>query len=160
MTFISCSNAGNFTIKLTDAPIDTKLGKTVEQVNVTISEISIRQKGSAENAFTRISVEEKAVNLLNLQNGVTQEILNTELENGDYTELRVVVKEDNTIKFSGDDTLYSLKIPSGTSSGVKIKTDFTISSESKEITLDFDAAESVSAGGSNDYKLSPVIKLK
>lgn len=170
---VNCAGGeGNFKILLTDAPIDEKLGKVVESVNVTIEKVSVRKKGDAEEkeddnsgkesaGWVTVTEESKAVNLLELQNDVTTTLGNAELEAGEYTEIRVQVSEENTIVFENDTTEYDLKIPSGSSSGIKIKTSFEITDEEQtEVILDFDAADSVSAIDADQYRLSPVIKVK
>jgi hypothetical protein len=176
IVFSNCGN-GNFTLKMTDREIDEKLGKVVEQVNVTLEEINVQgkidstededsqdnkksEKSSSGNAWITISSEAQQVNLIELISDPAL-ISEADLEPGEYSEIRIVVSLDNTIKFEGDDTLYDLKIPSGTSSGIKIKVDFTISSgDDTEVLLDFDAFESVEKGSGDLYNLKPVIKLK
>lgn len=64
--------------------------------------------------------------LLQLQNGVTAEIGETELQSGTYTELRMIVDSARVVLADGfefeDGTITrSLKVPSGSSSGIKIK---------------------------------------
>ena len=52
----------------------------------------------------------------------------------------------------------NLRAPSATSSGIKVKFDFTISAENQvALTLDFDLRQSLRKTG-NSYMISPVIK--
>jgi len=154
---------GNFKVKMTDAPIDDKLGKVVEQVNVTITEINVRTKDqNADNPKPVVSSEVQTINLIDLLNGASTTIAESDLDAGEYSEIRVVLDSDaNTIKFENDETLYELKIPSGADSGVKIKTSFTVEEgKDTEILLDFDAAESIVVKGDGTYGFEPVIKIK
>ena len=141
--------------------LDETLGQTVQAVNVTIEKITVRHKTDEGNETVTITDEAKAVNLLDVLGNATEEIGSTDLEAGDYTEIRIQVAEDNTIVFEGDETEYALKIPSGTSSGIKIKTSFAVvDGEDTELVLDFNAAESITEKGQGEYNLSPVIKVK
>lgn len=156
----SCGSKGNFTLKMTDKAIDDKLGKVVEQVNITLNEIVVKKKDGDDVTVVK---DAQKINLMDLLDGKTTTLGEISLEIGEYNEIRVVVAEGNTIKFEGDETLYSLKIPSGTSSGIKIKTSFNVEKDKDfELILDFDAAESVTELGKDKgmYSLRPVIKVK
>jgi len=64
--------------------------------------------------------------LLQLQNGVTAELGNLEIEPGDYLELRLVVDSAYVglapgYEFTDGTTERSLKVPSGAQSGIKVK---------------------------------------
>jgi len=179
----ACSaGEGEFTVKLgasdggaaklaTAASGDTVDPAQFEEINVVIKEISVRKSGGADevegdkeadkSGFINVFTGEKAVNLVALFSGETVDIETADLEAGDYDQVRIVVAEDNTVKLTGDTTAYDLKIPSGTSSGIKIKKSFTLEEGgAADMTLEFDAAASISEGGSQDYRLSPVIKVK
>jgi len=157
------SPKGNLSVLLTDWPI---LDKEVTAVNIKVTKVEVRQiaEENDEAGWITLSEPNKEFNLLWLQNGNTVSLGNTEIPVGTYTELRLHVSEENTIEFDGNATRVPLKIPSGTSSGVKIKYTFTISEGgSTVITLDFDAQQSVKAvddGDDAEYQLHPVIRIK
>ncbi len=107
-----------------------------------------------------------SLNLLEYVNGNSAPLGSVELEPGEYLQLRLVVDiEQSTIKFAGDDNLYYLQIPSGGSSGIKIKGNarnplFIIEEgEEADLVIDFDAQMSIVANFDKDkYILKPVIK--
>jgi len=105
------------------------------------------------------------INLLDLVNGNSSLMGELDIEPGDYSQLRIVVGTNSTIKFFNDAVQYSLKTPSGTTSGIKIKGKgntplFTVAAgDEVDLIFDFDAALSVKTNASKDkYKLDPVIK--
>ena len=151
------SNEGDATrlrVLLTDAPLDSVL-----EANVTIQRIELID--SAGQTIV-LSEEEQPFDLLKLRDGVTENIADLTLENGIYQEMRVVVGEDASLLFTDSSTM-DLKIPSGSSSGIKIKNlpEVVLADSVEEvvITIDWDAEESfVEAGNSGMYIFKPVIK--
>ena len=76
-----------------------------------------------------------------------------ELEAGRYTQVRLTVEE---ALVTIDGTEHALKVPSGT---IKLVHPFTVEAgQTTELTLDFDAEESIHAAG-NKYMMRPTIKL-
>ena len=76
-----------------------------------------------------------------------------ELEAGRYTQIRLTVEE---ALVTIDGTEHALKVPSGT---IKLVHPFTVEAgQTTELTLDFDAEESIHAAG-NKYMMRPTIKL-
>ena len=159
------SPKGNLSVLLTDWPI---LDKEVTAVNIKVTKVEVRQIAEENDEARWITFFEgdgEEFNLLDLQKGITVSLGDADIPVGTYTELRLhVSEENNTIEFKVDTKQYPLKIPSGTSSGVKIKYTFTISEGgSTVITLDFDAQQSVKAvddGDDAEYQLHPVIRIK
>lgn len=141
---------GTVVLKLTDAPFPVSL---VDQALVTIDKIEIRSSatvttadGTAENEalFTVLyEGEGKVFDLLDLRNGVTAELLSMDLEAGSYDLIRMhVAKSEVVLK---DGTNFNLKIPSGASSGLKIRITPELVIESgveSEVLLDFDVSKS------------------
>ncbi len=138
---------GNLTLLLTDAPFPSTL---VDETIVTIDKIEIRSTTAATATTTTDSQytvlyegEGKSFNLLDLQNGVTEELANVDLEAGSYDLIRMhVVKAEVVLK---DGTSYDLKIPSGSTSGIKITITPELLIESgveSTILLDFDVSKS------------------
>jgi hypothetical protein len=139
---------GNLTLLLTDAPFPSTL---VDETIVTIDKIEIRSTTAATATTTTADSqytvlyegEGKSFNLLDLQNGVTEELANVDLEAGSYDLIRMhVVKAEVVLK---DGSSYDLKIPSGSTSGIKIKITPELLIESgveSTILLDFDVSKS------------------
>ena len=148
----SSDGTGNFKLYLTDQPIDLDNAK---EIWVTISEISVQKE---EEGFLTVWPDEKTYDLLKLR--IQEEkILDITLEEGTYTQIRLVV-DSGEIVFSDEDRPEMI-VPS---SEVKIPVMFLITDEgATQIILDFEAEDSihvVSAGGSEQYILRPVVRVK
>jgi len=147
----SSDDVGNFKLYLTDQPIDD-----AEEIWVTISEINVQKE---EVGFLTAWTGTQTYDLLKLRSQ-DERILDITLEEGTYTQIRLVVASGR-IKIAGEVDHHNMIVPS---SEVKIPVVFTITADGEtEILLDFEAKHSihvVSAGGSEQYILSPVIKVK
>ncbi len=161
------STTGKLKIQLTDAPFPTDL---VAEANVTITKIEARrvnENGEEEgNPFITLSEEEMSFNLLDLTNGVTAGLVDLEIEAGSYDLVRLYVSEAS-IKLS-DETVHSLKVPSGAQTGIKIFIDPEIEVAgglTTDLLLDFDVSKSFKLQGNIDspagikgFIFTPVIK--
>jgi hypothetical protein len=166
------SGKGRLVIKLTDAPFPVNL---VDQTLVTIDKIEIRSKVSVETAegetenetlYTVLFEGEKVINLLELQNGVTEELLSMDIDAGSYDLIRLHVTSSEVILKDG--TSFDLTIPSGNSSGIKIKISPELDIESgveSEVLLDFDVSKSFvvqgnmnTPAGIKGFLFKPVIR--
>ncbi len=147
----SSDGTGNFKLFLTDQPIEIE---NAQEIWVTISEINVHKE---EVGFFTLSDGEQEFDLLKLLN--TEElVLSTTLEEGMYTQIRLVVASGQIVI---DGETYDMTVPS---SEVKIPFVFHIMAEgATEIVLDFEAEHSiqvVNAGQSEEYILRPVIRVK
>jgi hypothetical protein len=148
----------------------------VAEANVTIFKIVARQKGegsemesSNDDKYVVLMEEEIEVNLLELTNGVTEMLLDTEIPAGSYDLIRVYVKGVNVVLNDEMSSTYDLKVPSGEQSGIKvfIKPDLVITSGlSADVLLDFDVSRSFIPRGNirnavsfNGFNFKPVIKV-
>jgi hypothetical protein len=151
---------GRVTVSLTDAPFP---GDLVEEVNVTIDwvkfKITTDEGTDDETDFVVIEVD-KTFNLLELTNGTTELLGVKEIPFGTYSELRIHVTEAK-IKLKGIEEEMNIKIPSGYSSGlkIKIKPDLVVSEDISQVLLDFDVSRSFIVQGniSNGSKISGFI---
>lgn len=177
--FIGCtdnndtSDTGRLTVQLTDAPFPHDL---VAEANVTIFKVDARYKGSLElntqaidsadvtmetdkgKPFVVLMESEVQVNLLELTNGVTKTLVDTDVPVGSYDLIRVYVKGINVVLTDG--TTFNLDVPSGSQSGIKIfiKPELTVSGGlSSDLLLDFDVSKSF-VQKSNGFNFKPVIK--
>ena len=148
--------AGTLKLYLTDAPGD------FSQVNITFSEVSVK----TATEWITVSEQEQTFDLLSFTGGLTALLGEKTLEPGDYGQVRLLIKEAEVVivEGEGEDTIsvsYTLRIPSGSASGLKIGHGFTIEAgEVLELVIDFDAARSIHKLGSNDiYQLKPVLRL-
>lgn len=163
---------GTVVIKLTDAPFPVSL---VDKTMVTIDKIEIRSTAAVtlteeetdnDTLYTVLFEGEKVFDLLDLQNGITAELLSMEIEAGSYDLIRMHVTSAEIVLKTG--TSFDLKIPSGTSSGLKIKISPEMVIESgvvSEVLLDFDVSKSFvvqgnlnSPAGIKGFLFKPVIR--
>lgn len=155
---------GKVNVYLTDAPFPIDL---VAKTIVTIDRVEIRKQGSdtTEASFITIMEDPFEIDLLTLSNGITEQLASIELEAGTYDMMRMHVTESTVVLTDG--TEFDLKIPSGSSSGLKIKIEpaLTINSgETADVLLDFDVSKSFVAKGNwkggklNGFNFKPVVR--
>lgn len=138
---------GKVNIYLTDAPFPVNL---VSKTVVSIDKVEIRKQESDTSGaeFITLTDEPMEVDLLTLSNGVTELLASVELEAGSYDLIRMHVGESTV--YLNDDTQFDLKVPSGSSSGLKIKIKPAIeisSGQTADVLLDFDVSKSFVAKG-------------
>ena len=174
----SNSDYGKLSVQLTDAPFPHDL---VAEANVTIFKVDARFKGDLQlddqaidstdmttetdqgKPFVVLMENEVQVNLLELTNGVTKTLVDTDVPVGTYDLIRVHVKGINIVLTNG--TTYDLKVPSGSQTGIKIfiKPGLIVNGGlTSDLLLDFDVSKSFVAkgGGQNitGFNFKPVIK--
>jgi len=154
---------GTLRASVTDAP------SCYEEVNVTIRAVRVHQSSGAEDddaGWSEIAVEPaKRVNLVTLTNGVLEELGEASLPAGKYTQLRLVLAENDNadplansvVPIGGTET--ALATPSAAQSGLKLNVDIDVEADKvADVVLDFDACKSVvPRGNSGQYNLKPVI---
>jgi len=146
-----------FSLAVTDAPIDG-----VVAVVLQFTEVRLRR---ADGAWIDFPLETpKSIDLLQLQGNRSEDLLSdVTLPIGQYDEIRLILDAapmTNYVDPGGDD-LEELIIPSGTSSGLKIKGDFSwLSTGAMTMVIDFDLRQSIKlAGNSGRYMMQPVVRL-
>jgi len=164
------NDPGTMRVFLTDAPAD------YESVVIDIREIRIHKNADAEmedesdsdsdnngeenddGEWIIISDEPRKVDLLQLTNGITEFLGETELEAGTYSQMRLILGDENEITVDG--VTRKLTTPSAQQSGLKLNIQAEVESNAVyTLLLDFDASRSiVKAGNSGKFLLKPVIK--
>lgn len=157
---------GRINVHLTDSPYPIDL---IKSAFVTIDKVEIRQRlesdqGENEDSFIVISEANIEIDLLKLTNGITEQIASVDLEAGTYNQIRLHVV-DATIVLT-DGTEFDLKVPSGESSGLKIKFDPEIQiteGQTSDVLLDFDVSRSFVVKGNigskiNGFNFKPVVR--
>lgn len=157
---------GTLRLALTDAP-----SCGYDAVNITVQKVRVHQSataGETDSGWSEVVLAPaKRVNLLTLSNGVLEELGQTPLPTGKYTQLRLVLASNdsaqplaNSVRPTGGVEV-ALKTPSGQQSGVKANINIDIAAnQMADFVLDFDACKSVvSAGNSGQYLLKPVLTV-
>jgi Domain of unknown function (DUF4382) len=157
LTIVSCKKeaaTSTLQIRLTDAPL------AVEEVNVDIRSVKVKfdDDTSSVNGWIDLQTNARVYNLLGLQNGVDTVLAIGNFPQNVVKEIRFELGPNNTIKDNG--IVYPLVIPSGGSSGLKIKVNKKLGLTLETLVIDFDAALSIKKEGPSDYKLRPVLKIK
>ncbi len=184
---------GYVVIKLTDAPFPADL---VAEANITIDRIQFlattedddltdddltddgltddglgedtegeENNESPDSKFVVEFEEPVTFNLLELSNGVTTILAENEIPAGYYNEIRLHIIESGIVLT--DETRFDLKIPSGSSSGLKIKLHPSLHIEDNgfaEVLLDIDVSRSFIVRGNlqkgkiNGFIFKPVVR--
>ncbi|MBN2633124.1 MAG: DUF4382 domain-containing protein [Bacteroidales bacterium] len=157
---------GQLVVKVTDAPFPVDM---IESATVTITKVELRKAGDGiSDGYPFIVLMEDTVtfDLLDLRNGVTEELLAMEIPAGTYNLMRLYV-EEASLKIKDGET-YNVKVPSGKQTGIKIfvRPDFTVTGGlTTELLLDFDLSRSFLMIGSfnnprgiNGFHFKPVIR--
>ncbi len=160
------STLGTLGVSLTDAP-----ACGFDAVNVTISKVRVNKSASASDTdpgWTDIVVSPaRKINLLNLNNGVLQDLGSATLEAGHYTQIRLVPDANasglaNSVVPTGG-AEKQLITPAALQAGVRLNGEFDVAAGQKsDIVLDFDACKSVGKSALIDvidYTLRPVVKM-
>ena len=160
----TASAPGTLGMSLTDSP-----ACGFDEVNVTVRKVRVHSSSSASDTdagWTDITLNPaRKINLLNLTNGVLDNLGQTPLAAGHYTQLRLVLDPNNgaglansVVPVGGVET--ALVTPSAVQSGIKLVHEFDVPSGGRvDLVLDFDACKSVVVRGDGTYALMPVIKV-
>lgn len=148
----------SFSLRLTDAPLDG-----VTKVVIQFSGVQILGDNEIKST-TFTFVTPQTIDLLQLQGAKTAVLLNeVPIEVGTYSEIRLFTSSDNSASYveTSDGGIHELKIPSGSSSGLKLKGEVTVTTQrDSAYIIDFDLLKSVvKAGNSGKYNLKPVLRL-
>ncbi len=152
---------GRLSVKITDDPFNIS---SVESATVTISKIEIRQAGANEgDPFIELLMNPVTIDIFQLRNGITEELVNLVIPKGDYDLVRLFVDEAN-LKLKDVAEPFNMKVPSGAQTGIKVFVSPAVHVEggiSAELLLDFDLSQSFVMRGhnaQNGFIFKPVIR--
>ncbi len=153
------SSTGTVSFGITDAP-----SLDFSNVTVAFTEIRLKPEDGDWIEFPLAGFEQR--NLLDLQGGVTEPLItDEEVPAGNYTELRLIIDTENSFvkRESTGDNEYTLAVPSGEQSGLKLKGDFVVAADTiTNFTIDFDVRKSIVDPQGNalaDFMLKPSLRL-
>ncbi len=138
-------------VSLVDAPAE------YQAVNIEILEVRINS--SADTSWVALESASTGIfDVLKLTNGEEVFLGEVELPEGELSQVRLLLGDNNTLTIDGETV--DLKVPSGSQSGLKLNVNANISAGvTYKLVLDFDASKSiVKAGNSGKYNLKPVIR--
>ncbi len=155
---------GTLVVNITDAPFPID---QVAEANVTINKIEVREENEdADFPFITLSTDTQTVNLIDLRNGITEKLVETNIPEGKYDLVRLYVAEAVIILTDGQE--FDLTIPSGAQTGIKMFIDPSVlveESMTAELLLDFDLSKSFvvqgnpnTPAGINGFIFKPVIR--
>ncbi|MDB5825519.1 MAG: hypothetical protein JWR21_4223 [Herminiimonas sp.] len=161
----SAGGTGTLGVAMTDAP-----SCGYDAVNVTVNKVRVHQSSSAsdtDSGWTDITLNPaRKINLLNLTNGVLEDLGQTPLAAGHYTQLRLVLDANtgagtaNSVIVSGTNNEVGLTTPSAVQSGIKLVNEFdVVAGQRADLVLDFDACKSIVKRGNGVYALKPVVTV-
>lgn len=154
---------GTLGVSLTDAP-----ACGFDAVNITVAKVRVHQSSSASETdagWSEITLNPaRKINLLDLTNGVIDNLGDVNLTPGHYTQLRLVLEPNTTannansvVPLAGVEN--ALFTPSAIAGGIKLINEFdVVSGQRTDLVIDFDACKSVVKRGNGTYSLKPVIK--
>ena len=168
--FTACSTSssggtGTMEVTMTDAPAN------YDSVNITINSVQVISEEdddsdgeendngdeNEDSEWTTIMDQQMKINLLELTNGSQISLGSQELPAGEYSQIRLILGDDNTVTVDGE--TYNLQTPSAQQSGLKLNIDAEIEDgETFALLIDFDAARSIVEQGNGNYLLKPVIR--
>lgn len=150
---------GTMSLGITDAP-----ALDLSTVTIAFTKVRLKPEDGDWIEFPLNGFETQ--NLLDLQGGVTRPLVTDEkVPAGNYTELRLIVDTDRSFvkRQSTGDNEYTLAVPSGEQSGLKLKGHFVVAADTTtNFTLDFDARKSIvdpPGKALADYMLKPSLRL-
>jgi len=160
------NDMGTLHVVMTDAP-----ACGYDAVNITVDRVRVHQSSSAVDGDTGWSEivlsPARRINLLSLANGALEDLGQTALPAGTYTQLRLVLAvndaahplANSVIPSGGSET--ALTTPSAQQSGIKLNVNIDVAADKvADVALDFDACKSVvKRGASGQYNLKPVIAV-
>ena len=151
-------------IKITDDPFDISY---IESATVTITKVEIRRTGDGVpdgNPFMVLSDDTVTIDLIDLRNGLTETLIDMEIEDGEYDLVRLYVMEAG-LKLKDIEDPYKVKVPSGEQTGIKIfiSPALNVSGDlTEELLLDVDLSRSFVLRGNmdqnNGFIFKPVIR--
>jgi hypothetical protein len=143
---------GSLKMYLVDSP------STYDSVIIFVSRVEVHRSDNIDNSgWFVINNTLRSFDLLQLRNGASVVLGDSNLTSGDYTQIRLILADGNYVIDNG--VKHDLTVPSGTQTGIKLNHAFTIEPNTLyELMLDFNIDKSIHITGNGKYMLKPVIR--
>lgn len=150
------STKGRAVFKVTDAAVDAE---QISGVYLSVSEIQAKADGEVKTIITFDTPQ--AFDVMAYQNGETYLLGESEMEPGTYSDFRFIISgASDSYLMMKDGTKEALEIPSGTSSGYKLKGTVDVAANTTtELVADIDLRKALVTTGNGTYKLRPTARL-
>lgn len=160
------ASTGTLKLSITDQP-----ACGYESVFITVEKVRVHQSEDAvdgDAGWQEIPIIDapRRIDLLTLTNGVLEALGQTVLPAGKYTQMRLVLADNDAIPLANavvpnGQSEVELTTPSGQQTGIKMNVDITVEPDKvADFVIDFDACKSVVvAGSSGKYLLKPVVSV-
>lgn len=162
----ACGGAGGGSSAMTpmklsvaDAPVDGAQSVVVKFTGVELT-------GNSGNPVTITFSAPKSIDLLNQSGTASALLFNQPIPPGEYGQIRLIVVADgnpsNSYIMLNDGTMHGLQVPSGSETGLKLVSGFTVpSSGVVDYTIDFDLRKAITCppGQSPACTLKPAERL-
>jgi hypothetical protein len=150
---------GQMTLAVGDAPIDGAQSVVVKFTGIELT-------GDSGNAVTIALPQPKSIDLMNQSGTASAVLFNQPIPAGSYGQIRLMVVADgnpsNSYITLSDGTMHGLQVPSGSETGLKLVTGFTVpSSGVVDYSIDFDLRKAITCppGQAPACFLKPVERL-
>src|SRR6266850_1207059 len=155
----SAGDMGQMKLAVADAPVD---GAQAVVVKFTGVELTANSGSPVDITFT----QPKTIDLLNQSGTASAVLFDQPIPAGSYGQIRLMVVADgnpsNSYIMLSDGTMHGLQVPSGSETGLKLVTGFTVpSSGVVDYTIDFDLRQAITCppGQAPACILKPVERL-
>lgn len=139
---------GNLTIKITDAPMPYS---QFMEVNVTIDKMEIGNSADM-NSFMVLTDQQMKFNMLELVNGLTETMADTQIPEGEYNTIRLYISLTEMIMKNGDSFSYNM-MTEGFSGNHMMQNGVMINSDTRTVDINLENSLMVSGGSQGECLL-------
>lgn len=148
---------GTLRVSMTDAP-----ACGFDHVYITVDRVRVHQSASAADStagWRELDLATpKRIDLLELTNGILEELGQIPLPAGNYQQIRLHLSSGGNSVVPSGGSEQPLATPSASQSGYKVNGNFSVAADTLvDLILDFDACHSIVQRGNGSYGLKPVV---
>lgn len=150
------TGTGLLRVRLTDAPYPYS---SISSADIAVNAVEVRMSDGLH--MLPVDAAPVAMNLLDLQNGVTEMLVDTEVPVGNIDQIRLIISSASVTLSDG--RVFNLMIPSGSSSGLKISVSPSVQVSEQlttELLLDFDVSQSFEPIPNSAKKADEISRFK